>query len=234
VRRVVLPSSKVIVAMSLGPAIAAAERDDGRPLRTHAMGLVAGFDDAVGVSAHAGFDFGIRLDLTPIGAQRLFGVPAGELAGRILDLADVLPRAYDGLAGRLSGLPSWDARFEVLEQALVQAMRPADTEQDAMAWAVTQIDSSGGRLSVDALVERLGYSHKHVLRMFQRHVGTTPKRYAQLVRFERAVQTMRSQPTASFATLAEKAGYSDQAHMVREFRRYSATTPARLAPSLNG
>jgi AraC-like DNA-binding protein len=231
-RRIVLPSSKVIVALSLGPAIVAAQRDDGRPLRAHPVGLVAGFDDAVGITEHAGFDMGIRLDLTPIGAQKLFGVPASELAGRIVDLGDVLPRACNGLIERLRDLPHWNARFEALELALVRAMRPSTVERDAMAWAVAQLDESGGRLSIEALVARLGYSHKHVLRMFQRHVGTTPKLYAQLVRFERAVEAMRSQPITRLAELAQDTGYSDQAHLVREFRRLSGDTPSRLATNI--
>jgi len=60
-------------------------------------------------------------------------------------------------------------------------------------------------------------------------VGTTPKAYAQLVRFGRAAGRLRADQAP--ATVAAVCGYADQAHLTRHVRRFGSTTPAALRGS---
>jgi AraC-like DNA-binding protein len=50
-----------------------------------------------------------------------------------------------------------------------------------------------------------------------------------LMRFEQVRNRLWQQPTANLAGLAQELGYADQAHLSREFKRYSGTTPAAFA-----
>jgi AraC-like DNA-binding protein len=227
------PSCSVVVVFELGPPIRVAERDDGRSMAPFPGGFVAGLDDAAGLTKHDGAHCGMRIDLTPLGARRLFGVPMSELAGRIVALPDLLPREHLNLLDRLRDLPSWDARFELLERVLAQPLAASDTQRHAVGWAAECIEASAGSVDIGGLVRKLGYSHKHTLRLFREHVGMTPKLFARLVRFDRVRQAICSGGTPNLAEVAARLGYSDQAHLVREVRHFSGATPSGLRADIN-
>ena len=66
-------------------------------------------------------------------------------------------------------------------------------------------------------------------RKFKGSSGYTVKDVAGLMRFEQARNHLWLQPDLNLAGLAHELGYTDQAHLSREFKRYSGTTPAAFA-----
>ncbi len=60
---------------------------------------------------------------------------------------------------------------------------------------------------------------------------SSPKRLACLSRFQKVRDAIWDDPSIDLAGLAVEAGYSDQPHMTRHFRRYSGETPAQFARS---
>ena len=223
-----MPCSKVMIVIPIGPPLHVAARN-GRSLTRFSDGLVAGVDDAAGRSQHEGFQCAVRFDLTPQGARRILGVPMSELAGQIVSLPDLLPPSQRDIAVRLSELSSWSVRFELLASVLAARLAASDEPQHAgIGWAAQRIEASGGRVDIGQLVHKLGYSHKHTLRLFREHIGMTPKLFARLVRFEGVRRAIRTTPQASLAELADRFGYSDQAHLVREVRHFAGASPTEL------
>jgi transcriptional regulator GlxA family with amidase domain len=66
-------------------------------------------------------------------------------------------------------------------------------------------------------------------RQFKQAAGYTVKDVSGLMRFEQVRNRLWQSPDASLAGLAHELGYTDQAHLGREFKRYSGTTPAAFA-----
>ena len=66
-------------------------------------------------------------------------------------------------------------------------------------------------------------------RNFKQSSGYTVKDVSALIRFEQVRNQLWSYPESNLAGLAHELGYTDQAHLSREFRRYSGTTPAAFA-----
>jgi AraC-like DNA-binding protein len=87
---------------------------------------------------------------------------------------------------------------------------------------------------VGPAVAATGYSHRRVVALFREAVGLGPKLFCRVRRFQRVLEALRTHPATGWAELALAAGYSDQAHLVREFRAFSGLTPGahrRLAPA---
>lgn len=83
------------------------------------------------------------------------------------------------------------------------------------------------------LVDRSGRSHRYLQRWFEQQVGLSPRQYFRLLRFQNAV----GDGTRSAMRLADKAahaGYADQAHMTREFRRFAGETPSQMQKTSAG
>jgi AraC-like DNA-binding protein len=75
------------------------------------------------------------------------------------------------------------------------------------------------------LVHRSGYSHRRFIAIFEQAIGLSPKRYARLMRFQKLLAAFRTWPGRTLTELALLTGYSDQAHMTREFREFAGVTP---------
>ncbi|HYZ70846.1 MAG TPA: helix-turn-helix domain-containing protein [Thermoleophilaceae bacterium] len=175
---------------------------------------------------HEGSASGVQFDLEPPAARALLGVPAGELGERTVSLEDLLGSEAALLAERLHGAADAGARFEALDDALRRRLDRArlDARPDvARAWALLR--ASGGRMRVDALAEALGCSRRHLAKRFAEEVGASPKFAARLIRFEAARARLGSVP---LARLAAEHGYSDQAHLAREFSALGGAPPTEF------
>lgn len=84
---------------------------------------------------------------------------------------------------------------------------------------------NGGRVDIDRLTDTTCLSYKQFKRVFSEYVGINPKEFLRIVRFQRALFTMQTQPQTSFTELAYACGFYDQSHLIREFKSFSGLTP---------
>jgi AraC-like DNA-binding protein len=224
-RHLELPVAGTAVILALEHPWRIAPRETA-PLVRHTS-FAGGLTLAPAVSEHDGAFEVVEFVLTPLGTAAVFGVPAAALASAVVALDELLGRDAERLTERLAGTATWAARFAVLERWLVArvAQRPQPISPD-VAWALARVDATGGRVPVGTLQHELGCSRRHLATRFAQAVGTTPKAYAQLVRFGRAAERLRAGEVP--AAVAATCGYADQAHLTRHVRRFGATTPGRL------
>src|SRR5204863_9114028 len=112
-----LPGRHLTFIISLGGPVDIAALPDRRHPPVAFDAFVGGYHDSPATIAHDGNQYGIALDLTPLGARALLGFPASELAGIVVDLEDVFgPGRGRGvrrgrLVDRLGSAPAWTDRF---------------------------------------------------------------------------------------------------------------------------
>jgi AraC-like DNA-binding protein len=230
-RRTEFPGPQVVVILEIGPPIRVAG-PDGRRAERFPAGFVAGIDDRHTVCEHDGFQSGVQLNLTPIGARMLFRMPMSELAGRVVSFGDVVAKAYAGLAERLYGARDWDARFDLLERMLSERIDECTPRGKVVSFAIRRIEAAGGAIDMRALARELGYSQKHVIDLFRDQVGVAPKLLCRIVRFDALLRHLRAGGAGSWAELAQRFGYYDQAHLARDVRQFTGTTPTEARGTL--
>jgi len=81
-----------------------------------------------------------------------------------------------------------------------------------------------GRLSVESLAKEVGLSPAHFSRAFKETMGVPPHRYLLNLRLERA-RRMLDAEDATLSAVAQRAGFADQAHFTRLFKREYGVTP---------
>lgn len=154
-------------------------------------------------------------------AARAFGLDPARLAGRVVDLGDELPE-FAALASALPDLALDDA-IDRLETLLV-AERVGDPEPAARRFIAAVLDDP--TRPVPELADRAGMSHDALIDTVRRALGVTPKAFADLVRFDRFVDLTARAADVGWAGLAVEAGFYDQPHLIRVFRRFTGLTPA--------
>jgi len=165
--------------------------------------------------------------------EAVLGVPASEMAGRIVALEDLWGDvAVRRLCARLADARDVAGAAAVLESAIAERVacangkgrRPARA-QLALAAAERLTRPSG---SVYAVAGELGVSERHLRRVFRETVGVSPKAFARIARFHRALGAARNDARVGWAGIAAGAGYYDQAHLIAEFRAIAGVTPRGL------
>ncbi len=71
-------------------------------------------------------------------------------------------------------------------------------------------------------------SQRQIERLFKQWLGMTPKYYQRILRIKKAICYLRQHRDANLANVAQLFGFSDQAHMTREFRCIACITPGQL------
>lgn len=164
----------------------------------------------------------VLVRFTPQGAASL-GLPVSELSKRSVGLEDFLPRARVAeLLERLEGAAANGERLALVEQFLAGF---ADGGDAAVTRALARLDATPDA-AIHAVASEVGLSERQLERRFLSRVGVTPQRYVSLRRFERAVELSKTTPT--LAEAAHAAGYADQSHFNREFRRYTQRAPSEV------
>jgi AraC-like DNA-binding protein len=211
-----LPHPAVTVVLSLGPSISVG----GVVRRT----FVAGMHDTWTTTEFTGAQCGVELRLTPLGARRLFGAPAAELANVVTPLPQL-----DRLAERVADLPDWEQRLDlVLAGMAVDGPAP----DPAVAWAWRVLRRRDGDVPIGALAAEIGWSRRHFAARFRAEFGLSPKVAARVLRLNRAQSLLaRGMPAGS---VAARCGYTDQSHLVREFRALAGCTPNTYVAELDG
>lgn len=91
--------------------------------------------------------------------------------------------------------------------------------------ALKSISLFGDLSDLNACVD---ISHRQVERLFKAWVAVTPKQYQRILRVKRTIHFLRLNENVKLSDVAQHFGYSDQAHMNREFREIASTTPRHL------
>jgi AraC-like DNA-binding protein len=239
-RRRELATVQPVLIIGFGAPIEVSFPDLGE--RTRAAAFVAGVSDRYAVVDSFGSQRGVQIDLTPLGAFALLGVPMHELANRVVKLEDVLGTGGALLPERLSEVGS-SARFSALDEFFAARLAEAPRVRPDIALAWRRLCETEGRLLVAELAQELRCSRRHLSARFAEQLGLPPKTLARLLRFGRAARLLGvgfpGQPPRDgasrglgLAAIAADCGYHDQAHLNRDFREFAGVSPTQLEAML--
>jgi AraC-like DNA-binding protein len=188
---------------------------------------------------HSGRLAGVEVLLMPWAAFTLFGTAQHELADRVVDpdeLPHVLGSRWAGigeLAAALAALPTWTARFELLDEVFTRWSAAGTPSSERVVRAWSELVRTWGAMPVPRLADEVGWSVRQLENRFREQIGLGPKAAARVLRLQRARRLLAS--GRSQAETAAVCGFYDQAHLSGEFRAMTGCTPgqftvARVSP----
>ena len=145
--------------------------------------------------------------------------------GRHGQAEDLLGNAVAALRERLGAERDWERRLDIVEAFLASRLLAMARTGTPATWAYERLWQSRGMERIEAIASQLGWSRKHLAARFRDEIGLSPKTVAQMMRFNHALAHARRQ-TCGWAELAGLCGYADQAHLVRDFNRFSGSPTA--------
>jgi AraC-like DNA-binding protein len=223
-REKVAPTGSTVAVMVLGdPIVETAGAPRSQPIRAE-TGFLIGPHDRPVTNEPTGETFAIGIVTTPVGAEAALGVQPRLVAGQVVDLAAAWPLAHElrGSALALAGDP--DSMLDGIEAALQDGLRLDIPGLGRAELAVAALGADPTR-PIAEIAADLGVTHGHLDREFTRIVGLSPRRLARLLRVERLLAALEVDAAVPWAELAADLGWTDQSHLIRDFRRHTGTTP---------
>jgi len=161
----------------------------------------------------------------PGGVFPFFGLPAGEIQDAHVSLDALWGGAAEHLRERLLAAATPEARFLILEHALLARLVPVAQRHPAVAFALREFRAAPHTRPVAHMAEHVGLSQRRFIQVFREEVGLTPKLFCRVRRFQRALRRIGPRQSIAWARLASDCGYFDQSHLIRDFRAFSGLTP---------
>jgi AraC-like DNA-binding protein len=160
----------------------------------------------------------------PTGLNRLIGIDMRSLVNQDPAASDVLGKAAAKLGDAVRSAADFPSRVRAAEQWIAATLSGRGNDEP-IDCASRLLITTRGQMRIDDVVRRSGLSARQFQRRFAQQVGLTPKSYARLVRFDRALVMHHDAPARPWTEILHDLGYFDQAHFIREFRALSGIAP---------
>lgn len=162
----------------------------------------------------------------PSGIHQLLGIHASEFHDSIIPVEDVFDQKITVLQEKLSEQNN-QTRVELLNH-FFRSMIPAKpvSNQFLIDNSLHFIIANKGHFSIKQLVEYTGYTERHLERKFKECIGLNPKKFGNVVRLHHFLKLLKDKTEdTNLTTICYDAGFSDQSHLIKEFRKHTGITP---------
>jgi len=158
----------------------------------------------------------------PFGASMFFNLSLNQFYNDSIAIEHLISKnEVEIIEEKLALSKDNDQRVQLIEQFLFSRLN-TDKLDLLVQQSIESIYSNHGNLKIKGLAQSLFISNDAFEKRFRKHIGTSPKAFASLVR-------MRYVLTQKNPTLLDKAlagGFFDQAHFNKEFKIFTGQTPS--------
>lgn len=161
------------------------------------------------------------------GAWPFFKTPLEEMHDQLVELDLVWGRDGATFRERLLEACTLERKFQILESVLLAHLSRAQALDPLIPFAISAFDRGA---PVAAVASRLGQLPKTFIRRFRGQTGLSPKHFSRILRMQRFLRAASSARDVDWAGLATEHGFTDQAHMIHEFREFTSLTPSAYRP----
>jgi AraC-like DNA-binding protein len=186
--------------------------------------IVSGLQQRTRPVEHALDSSLVIVRFTEVGAPAILHDRVDLLYNQTLSLDSVLPhKQIDEIQNTLVDTREVRQKILAVERFLLARIRPQNSISGQIEAAVRTIRNSGGRMSIAAIARHVAMSQSALERHFRAAVGVTPKMLSRLARLHFVCNMWKA--GKSLTEIAFEAGYSDQPHLVHDFRSFTGTSP---------
>lgn len=154
---------------------------------------------------------------------RLFNFPLSEMTNSYFSGDEIFGPTGNRLQSQIEDIPLVEGKITLIEDFLIQRLYSSSRQDTTMEYALRKIVSRHGLLTIRDLYTDLGYSKRHFDRKFKSYAGISPKELATIRRFHTVYERGWQVDLKHIHELNEF--YYDQAHFVKEFRKFTGTSP---------
>lgn len=157
-----------------------------------------------------------------------FPNPISDFTNDSIDLDGVLSTEADQLYDKLAHAKSLEQKIDVLNCFFIRNLKRNEGKLGKVKMIGQLCNSICNEdvFDMQILANHFGLSERYIQRLFESTVGLTPRIFYNTNRFNKSLELIRSSDQ-QLTSIAYSCGYFDQAHFIKEFRRFTGITPSQ-------
>lgn len=169
----------------------------------------------------------ILVYFTELGLAHFTTIPVNQLFGQSVSLDHLFNKdKVSETEEKLNHATTDRQRIRIVEQFLLSQIKSIQTDKLVIE-AVKAIYQSKGTIAISELAKQLCTSQSPLEKRFRKIVGATPKKFASIIRFDAILNGLESN-NRSLTGICYDNNFFDQAHFIKEFRRFTGQTPEQF------
>ena len=216
----VLPTSGLVIGFQYQGTLATIK--DQQESKLTSAGIT-GITDRYKIFKNSANTGTVLIYFTEIGFTHFASHPAHELFNLSLSLNDIFDKSKVREVEEKLAIATTDKqRIKIVEYFLLSQLKDIHTDK-LIVEAVKLIYQSHGTIRIKELNKKLLISQSPFEKRFRKVVGTTPKKFASIVRFNTVLDHLKH--TKSLTEICYENHFFDQAHFIKDFKQFTGTTP---------
>ena len=121
-------------------------------------------------------------------------------------------------------------RIRIFLEAYTKAEKKKEKpygKQELLLSVKQMVYESDGKIKVEELQEKTGYTVRYINKVFIEEMGFPPKTFCKIIQFQRALEFLNYGAPDKMTDAAVALGYYDQSQFIRDFSKYAGTTPKK-------
>lgn len=167
----------------------------------------------------------IGIHFKPGGCFPFVDFPMAELNNLTIEVDSIWGNEINNIREAILNQPDIDLRFSILEKYFHARGKNKMGNHALVHYSVGQLVHSPQMWTIRKLSDKTGVTPKHLITLFKKYVGLSPKMFSRINKFQKVIQLIEQQQKIDWSMLAYECGYFDQAHFIKEFRDFSGINP---------
>lgn len=189
--------------------------------------LYASCTSTVAFLPYIGMKF-MTVQFNSYGLYYVNSIPAQELHDSLLDPNIIFSECdLKRIKSQLKEHTSIEQKFIALELFLAQRIKLTDIDS-RLPFAITALKSKQ-YVNLDHLSKSLCISNRGLQKLFKKHIGMRPISFRRIARFNHAANFILNRPDLSLSSIAYECGYYDQAHFIKDFKKFGGIAPSKFS-----
>jgi AraC-like DNA-binding protein len=161
----------------------------------------------------------------PGGFYCLTQIPLTEMKNEIVDGESIWGRTFLDLRERLLQKENYLEIFQSIENFFLSKIQ-INRETSIVNFVLKNHD-----LLISEVAAKTGYSQKHLISIFKKHTGFSPKYFNRIQRFNQVLRTLNTTKTVDWSSITYQHHYFDQSHFIKEFQHFTGLKPTHYLAS---
>lgn len=163
----------------------------------------------------------------PYGFYKIFKIPTCKIVDRIISGDEIFDAGIKLFFEQLCNADGLMKMGELANAYLLYYLnkQKAIDDKDKISATIHSIIKNAGVVNIDALAYNVNMSVRNFERQFIAELGMPPKLFCCITRFDHAIDLKLKHPEMNWTSIAYEAGYFDQMHLIKDFKRFSGTAP---------
>ncbi|WP_105614706.1 helix-turn-helix domain-containing protein [Vallitalea okinawensis] len=217
-QKLLLPMDHVDLIMTLGDSFIYARNEEKyEPESIHIHGIR---ESSVQITQPRKIQ-ALGISFTPWGFYFLAKQPMNQFINKIVNLSVINHLLWNELFAHMMEFNNPSEFIKTIEQSLIKYIETNEREELDCKIIEDFLQCS----TIKDYCEINGISIRRLERIFTKYIGTSPKKFMDIIKFEESARGVMNDKASRLTDLSYKYGYYDQPHFTKVFKGYTYYSP---------